>query len=270
MLVRGLMAAPHALLIIAFFSAMISLIMTSFYSDGTFSTHIYTDILQRSSYQRVILRTVWISVLTTGLCLLLGYPLAYFLSRSRHRNVLLLLIISPWLVSLVVRTFAWMVILGNTGVVNTALMAMGLTVEPIQLIYNSFGVVIGLVHIFIPFMVIAILSVLLVMDPALEEAGGSLGATPFQTFRRVTWPLSIRGVISGTSLVYLMSSGAIVTPLLLGGLRDRMMGTQIYQEVFQVFNADRASAMAVILLATSLAVVLPLQALDAHVQKNRS
>jgi putative spermidine/putrescine transport system permease protein len=123
------------------------------------------------------------------------------------------------------------------------------------------------VHVLLPFMIISILATLSQLDRRLTEAGMSLGAGPLETFGRVTLPLSLPGVLSGCSLVYLIASGAIITPLLLGGLRDRMLGTQIFQEIFALYNFRRAAAMAVILLVSSLVVIIPMQVAEARVRR---
>lgn len=255
--------APMGLLIAAFTLSIAGLLWSSLSQGGP---ALYLDLLADPGIQRVLWRTAWIAVVTTALCALLGYPLALFLARSPRRNLWLILVISPWLVSIVVRTFGWMVLLGNRGVINTALRDWGLIGPPIRLLFTPTAVLIGLVHVFLPFMVIAILSSLLQQDRRLEEAGRILGGTRWQTFRRVTLPLSMPGVIGGSSLVLLMSAGAIVTPLLLGGLRDRMLGTQIYSEIFQIYNFDRATAMAVLLLVTALILVAPLRFLEARIR----
>ncbi|MBP0496348.1 ABC transporter permease [Pararoseomonas indoligenes] len=256
--------APMGLLIAAFVLSVAGLLWSSATRGGI---GLYVELLSDPGILRVLWRTVWIAVATTAACALLGYPLALFLARSPRRNLWLLLVISPWLVSIVVRTFGWVVLLGNRGVVNTALRDWGLIDAPVRVLFTPWAVLIGLVHVFLPFMVIAILSSLLLQDRRLEEAGRILGGTRWQTFRRVTLPLSLPGVVGGSSLVLLMSAGAIVTPLLLGGLRDRMLGTQIYTEVFQVFNFERATAMAVILLVVALVLVAPLRLLEARVRR---
>lgn len=258
--------APMGALIAAFAVAIGGLVWTSFTKGGV---GLYAELLTDPITLRVLWRTVWISAATTCLCVLLGYPLALFLARSKHRNLWLILVISPWLVSIVVRTFGWMVLLGNRGVVNVTLRDLGLIDAPIRMLFTPTAVLIGLTHVFLPFVVIAILSSLLQQDRRLEEASRILGGTRWQTFRRVTLPLSMPGVIGGASLVLLMATGAIVTPLLLGGLRDRMLGTQIYTEIFQVFNFERATAMAVILLAMALVLVAPLRLLEAHVRRTQ-
>ena len=260
---RLLLFAPMGLLIAGFALSILGLLWSSLWNGGL---ALYADLLADTIIQRVLWRTAWISLVTSALCALLGYPLALFLARSPNRNLWLILVISPWLVSVVVRTFGWMVLLGTRGVINTALRDWGLIDLPIRILFTPTAVIIGLVHVFLPFMVIAILSSLLQQDRVLEEAGRILGGSRWQTFRRVTLPLSMPGVIGGCSLVLLMSAGAIVTPLLLGGLRDRMLGTQIYSEIFQVFNFDRATAMAVLLLALELIMVAPLRMIEARIR----
>ncbi len=261
---RLALLAPMALLMAMFAIAILGLIWTSATRGGL---PLYGSLITDPLVLRVIWRTVWVAVATTAICAVLGYPLALFLARSPRRNLWLILVISPWLVSIVVRTFGWMVLLGNRGVVNTFLREWGVIGPPIRMIFTPTAVLIGLVHVFLPFMVIAILSALLQQDRKLEEASRILGGTRWQTFRRVTLPLSLPGVIGGSSLVLLMAAGAIVTPLLLGGLRDRMLGTQIYTEIFQVFNFERATAMAVLLLIVALVLVFPLRLLEARVRR---
>ncbi|WP_149537861.1 ABC transporter permease [Siccirubricoccus phaeus] len=261
---RLLLLAPMAALLAAFLLAIGGLIWGSLVRGGL---GFYAELLTDPIVLRVLWRTVWIAAATTLLCVLLGYPLALFLARSRHRNLWLILVISPWLVSIVVRTFGWMVLLGNRGVLNTTLRDLGLIDAPIRLLFTPTAVLIGLTHVFLPFLVIAVLSSLLQQDRRLEEAGRILGGTRWQVFRRVTLPLSLPGVIGGASLALLMATGAIVTPLLLGGLRDRMLGTQIYTEIFQVFNFERATAMAVILLVVALLLVAPLRLLEARIRR---
>ncbi|RVT98639.1 ABC transporter permease [Rhodovarius crocodyli] len=260
---RLLLFAPMGLLIAGFALSVLGLLWSSLIHGGA---ALYADLLTDPIILRVLWRTAWIAVVTTGLCAVLGYPLALFLARSPRRNLWLILVISPWLVSIVVRTFGWMVLLGNRGVINTSLRGWGIIDSPIRILFTPTAVIIGLVHVFIPFMVIAILSSLLQQDRRLEEAGRILGGTRWQTFRRVTLPLSMPGVTGGCSLVLLMAAGAIVTPLLLGGLRDRMLGTQIYSEIFQVYNFDRATAMAVLLLVLALLLVAPLRLLEARLR----
>jgi putative spermidine/putrescine transport system permease protein len=265
---RLFLILPQALLIVIFAVAIFGAVLASFTAkSGGISFALYTSLLSSPIVLSVAMRTLYVAALVTVICVLLGYPLALFLSRSRHRNILLIVVISPWLTSLVVRTFGWIVLLGNRGALNSLLKSIGLITAPIRILNTPTAVVIGLVHVFVPFMVISILSVLQQQDKSLREAGMSLGAGPMETFARVTLPLSLPGVLSGCSIVYLLCAGSIVTPLLLGGLRDRMLGTQIFQELFELYDFQRAAAMAVILLLFSLLIVVPLQICETRVRK---
>lgn len=260
---RALLLAPALFLLLLFGFSVVQLIASSFVEEGRLSVSLYIDFFSRADYRAVFFRTIGVSLLVAALCVLLGYPIAYAMWRYKgNRNHLMILIILPWLVSIVVRTYGWMVILGPKGLINEFLAWTGLVERPLRMMFNTTGVIVGLVHILIPFMIISILSVMLHLDRRLEEASASLGARNYYTFFRVTLPLTVPGVITGTILVYLMSTGAIVTPVLLGGVRDRMMGTQMYQEVIQTFNFEKASMLAFLLLLAGLAVVLPLQMLE--------
>lgn len=265
---RLLLLAPAVLLLGLFGVSVVQLIASSLVDEGRLSLALYTDFFSRADYRDILFRTIRVSLLVAALCVVIGYPIAYAMWRYKgNRSHLMILIILPWLVSIVVRTYGWMVILGPKGLINEFLAWAGLIERPVRMMFNTTGVVIGLVHILIPFMIISILSVMLHLDRRLEEASASLGARSYHTFFRVTLPLTVPGIITGTMLVYLMSTGAIVTPILLGGVRDRMMGTQMYQEVIQTFNFPKASMLAFLLLLAGLAVVLPLQALERKLSR---
>lgn len=264
----ALLLAPSAILIGIFLIGLVRLIASSVLIDGQIDLHHYVDIMNRPDYVAMLGRTLRTAALTTFFCLLLGYPTAYYVARYQgNRNILLLLIIFPWLVSIVVRSYGWVVILGPRGLVNGFLMWAGMADRPFKLMYNDFGVVMGLVHVLLPFMIIAILSVLMQISRTLEEASMSLGGRPVYSFRTVLLPLSLPGILTGVTLVYLMSTGAIVTPLLLGGLGDTMIGTEIFQEVMHFFDYPKAAALATVLLVTAMAVVLPLQFLERWLSK---
>ncbi|APE45620.1 ABC transporter permease (plasmid) [Sulfitobacter alexandrii] len=256
----GLLLAPSALLMGVFVVGLVRLIASSLIIDGQFDIGHYTAILNRADYVAMLGRTLRIAALTTVISALIGFPTAYFVARYRgNRNFLLLLIIFPWLVSIVVRSYGWVVILGPRGLINGYLTWMGLIDRPAKLMYNDFGVILGLVHVLLPFMIIAVLSVLLQIPRSLEEATMSLGSKPSHSFRTVMLPLAMPGILTGVTLVYLMATGAIVTPLLLGGLGDTMLGTEIFQEVMHFFDYPKAAALATVLLVTALGVVLPIQ-----------
>ena len=200
-------------------------------------------------YLRLFGRTLRLGLITMAVCVVLGYPLAYFLARSRSRvqALGLFLLIMPLMVSAVIRVFGWIVILGRKGLVNQALAVFGL--DPVRLLYSETAVVIGLVNIFIPFMVLPIMASIERIPPSLEEAAQNLGANWAQMFRRTILPLSVPGLLSGCLLVYSLSISAFVTPALMGNSRERMAGQQIYDEVLVSFNWPSASSLALTLVA---------------------
>jgi putative spermidine/putrescine transport system permease protein len=199
-------------------------------------------------YVRLFGRTLRLGLITTVVCVMLGYPLAYCLARARPRwqAVGLFLLIMPLMVSAVIRVFGWIVILGRKGLVNQSLVALGL--EPVKLLYSETAVVIGLVNIFVPFMVLPIMASIERISPSLEEAAQNLGADWYRVFWRVILPLSLPGLISGCLLVYSLSISAFVTPALMGNPRARMAGQQIYDEVLVSFNWPSAAALSLTLL----------------------
>jgi putative spermidine/putrescine transport system permease protein len=199
-------------------------------------------------YLRLFGRTLRLDLITMAVCVILGYPLAYFLARARSRvqALGLFLLIMPLMVSAVIRVFGWIVILGRKGLVNQALAVLGL--DPVRLLYSETAVVIGLVNIFIPFMVLPIMASIERIPPSLEEAAQNLGANWAQMFCRTILPLSVPGLLSGCLLVYSLSISAFVTPALMGNSRERMAGQQIYDEVLVSFNWPSASSLALTLV----------------------
>jgi ABC-type spermidine/putrescine transport system permease subunit I len=206
-------------------------------------------------YVRLFARTLRLGLITTAACVVLGYPLAYFLARARPRvqALGLFLLVMPLMVSAVIRIFGWIVILGRKGLVNQTLVALGL--EPVKLLYNETAVVIGLVNIFVPFMVLPIMASIERVPPNLEEAAQNLGANWYRMFWRVILPLSVPGLISGCLLVYSLSISAFVTPALMGNARERMAGQQIYDEVLVSFNWPSASSLALTLVLLTVALM---------------
>jgi putative spermidine/putrescine transport system permease protein len=254
----GWLLLPALLVLALFLGSVVLLFLNAFWSKDGFSLLYFRQIVERPDYHEVFLRTVSISVVVALASAVLAYPIAWLLWRlPRWRNLLLVVVLVPWLVSLVVRTYGWLVILGPKGFLNEALRWVCAIQSPLPLIFNDLGVVIGLTHVLMPFSVIATLSVLLQIDTRLEEASESLGASGLATWRRVVLPLSLPGVFTGIGITFLTSMGAIVTPILLGGIRQKMAGTQIYQEVVYNFNMNKASAWALcLLLASGLGLVL--------------
>ncbi|MCC7281751.1 MAG: ABC transporter permease [Acetobacteraceae bacterium] len=217
----------------------------------------FAGILAREDYRATILRTFWFAAIVTVVSVPIGICCGLFLARTGlRRGPLLALVLTPWLVSVVVRSYGWTVVLGNRGVVNWALRAVGLTDAPVQFLYQPLGTIIGLVHVFAPLLVLSVMAAALHQDRALEEAASCLGSRPLQTFRLVTLPVLAPGIVTGSAIVFLLSCGAVVTPLLLGGLRQTMIASQIYQDIFHTFDLPKASAMSMILLAATLLIAL--------------
>lgn len=261
----ALLLAPVLFLLGLFLYGIGQMALLSVMDENGFNLRLFQEFFRRPDYVASYWKTIEVALLVSVYSALIGYPVAYALWRyPGNRNPLMVLIILPWLVSVVVRTYAWMVILGPKGMINETLSWLGVIDAPLKLMFNVTGVVIGLVHVFLPFMVISVLSVLLHLDRRLEEASMSLGGNRLYTFFKVTLPLSLPGIISGVTLIYLMSIGAIVTPLLLGGMSERMLGTQIYQEVMMTFNFPKASSLAILLLLAGLAGIVPLQWLETR------
>src|SRR5215470_13592917 len=218
-------------------------------------------------YVRLFGRTLRLGLITTAVSVVLGYPLAYFLARARPRwqAAGLFLLIMPLMVSAVIRVFGWIVILGRKGLVNQALAGLGL--EPIKLLYSETAVVIGLVNIFVPFMVLPIMASIERIPPSLEEAALNLGANWYGMFRRVILPLSLPGLISGCLLVYSLSISAFVTPALMGNARERMAGQQIYDEVLVSFNWPGASSLSLTLVMVTAALMFGALFATRHVSR---
>ncbi len=263
----GLLALLPVLAVLGLFAAAVfGMVQGALAGSRGLSLTYFQQILDRADYHDVFLRTVGMSLAVALAGTVLAYPIAFLLWRlPRWRNRLLVLVILPWLVSLVVRTYGWIVLLGPRGVINETLAWMGLVASPLPLMFNDLGVFIGLTHVLMPFAVIAILSALLQIDPRLEEASQSLGATGTDTLRRVLLPLSAPGIFVGINITFLTCMGAVVTPILLGGVRQKMAGTQIYQEMVYNFNLAKASSWALALLAASFAVLFMLRFVEARV-----
>lgn len=213
----------------------------------------YAKFLHDSFYQHVLLTTVGISALSTVLCLIAGFPVAYFMVRlasPRWRSLLFILIILPLLMGNAVRTAAWMVILGDKGLLSAMMAAVGLS--PVKLMYTPTAVVIGLVSVLLPFMIVTIQSVLEGIERNLEDAAESLGAGHLTVLRRIVLPLAMPGLLAGTMLCFILSMNAYATPVLLGGPQFHMMAPEVYQQVTKAMNWPFGAALAFILMAVTL------------------
>lgn len=205
----------------------------------------------------ILLNTLWLGVQVTALSLLLGLPLAYAytLAPARWQGLLMLLIVLPLLTSAVVRTFAWVVILGRQGIVNNGLLELGWISEPIRLLYTPAAVVVALAQIELPLMVLPLITALLNIDPNLRQASLALGAGHWRTLWQVTLPLAVPGLLAGSLLVFASSVSAFVTQTLVGGGQHILMPFYMYQQAIQANDYPFAAAVAVLLLVSVLAVV---------------
>ena len=208
-------------------------------------------------YLTILRRTVVWSLVCTAVCLLLGYPVAYLVARSgRWRAVLLFLVVLPFWTSFLVRTFAMIFLLRDSGLVNTVLLRLGLIDAPLTLLYTPFAVLLGLVYGFLPFMILPIYASLEKLDPTLLEAAETLGATPLAGFRRITLPLSLPGVVAGCFLVFIPSMGSFLTSDLLGGAKELMVGNRIQTQFAAARNGPFGSAASFVVTALVLVAVM--------------
>lgn len=226
--------------------------------QDTVSFHSYALFLTDSYYWKMAWDTLLLGVVVTFFSLLVSYPIALFLVRteSRFKGVLIALAIAPLLTSSVVRTYGWIVLLGNQGVVNTALQATGLINQPLTLVNNTVGVYISLVEIMMPYMILALLAGFGRFSTDLEQAAASLGANRWKVFWRVVWPLSMPGVLTGALLVFVLTISSFITPRLVGGGRVFLLATEIYDQATATLNWPFAAAISFILLALFGSVIV--------------
>ena len=211
------------------------------------------------TYLEIYWRSIWMSLLTTALCAVLGFPVAYAIALRvppRWKSALLLLVVIPFWTSFLIRTYAWMVIFRTEGVINTLLLGLHLTNEPLRLLYTPLAVFVGLVYGELPYMILPLYAVLQKIDPELLEAAQDLGASRVATFLKVTLPLSVPGLVAGAVLVFIPSVGAFVTPDLLGGARTMMVGNLIQNQFALVRDQPFGSAVAFLLTFAVLGVLL--------------
>jgi putative spermidine/putrescine transport system permease protein len=248
----GLVLVPLALTLVLSFHVYDA--ATGIKNEPTLSH--YVAVVSDGYYLGIFWRTLRLAALTTLICALIGAPEAYILSRMRDpwRSVFLLVIIGPLLVSVVVRAFGWSMLLGSSGLLNEALRALGSS--PVRLLYTETAIVIALVHVMLPFMVIPVWTSLQKLDPMIEAAAWSLGASRFTALRRVVMPQIAMGLLSGSLVVFGLSASAFAIPGLLGGRRLKMAATLVYDEYMRELNWPLGAAIAVIVLVANLIIML--------------
>jgi putative spermidine/putrescine transport system permease protein len=249
-----------ALFVACFVTPLLVLLALSLHSDVAMTTWTignYAKFFTDSFNYSILIDTLLLGVKATLVCLIFGYPIAWLCARAsaRWQSVLLFLVILPILTSVVVRTFAWIVILGRQGVLNQIAMGLGLIHEPLRLLNTEMGVVMVLAQVQMPLMVLPILTVLSKMDPNLADASRALGAGEWRTFWKVTLPLSLPGIIAGCILTYSASITAFVTQSLIGGARLIYMPLHIYQQAVGANNWPFAAAISIIFMMAVIAVV---------------
>jgi putative spermidine/putrescine transport system permease protein/spermidine/putrescine transport system permease protein len=231
--------------------------LSFFNMSGEFTLENYQKMLVYKSYARVFVETFKVSILTTLLCIIIGYPLAYFLSElpRKYASIFMLTVLLPFWTSLLVRTYAWLVLLQRKGLVNNFAIEFGLWDAPIKLVHNLNGTLIGMVHIMLPFLVLPLYGAMKRIDRQTIQAAANLGATPVQSFWQVFVPLSLSGVVAGSLIVFVLCLGFYVTPAVLGGGKVIMVSMQITAILEDQFNWGAASALGVVLLVTTFTVL---------------
>lgn len=259
---------PAALIFIVFFVAPVVLLLAFAFNPSevgvvTFSWNDFTletfaRFFEKPLYWGALLRSIGLSLIAAVIALLLGYPLAYVVAkepRPGRANLYMILILAAMQLDLIIRMYGFMILMGDQGLINDTLLRWGLIADPLPLMYNPFGVVVGMVQLALPFMILSLIGVIQGINPSLEEAARSLGAGTWKTFFTITFPMSMPGVLAGSLLVFAIAIGSYAVPVLMGGWRVLVMPMHIYQQVSEVGNWRFGAAIACILFAVSLFVV---------------
>jgi putative spermidine/putrescine transport system permease protein len=261
-----LLLLPAAILLIVFMAIpYLNIFVISFrnpgqgtpYADG-YTLLNYTRIFTSTLYQGQLFNTLWIGLVTTFITLVIGLPVAFQLGRAdlRWRGLAYGIVLSPLLVGIVIRSYGWTILLGNNGVINRTLINLGVIEFPLPLMYNSLGIIIALVHVFLPFMILPIMSAVQSIDPALVSAARSLGAGRVTVIRRILLPLAMPGIQAGCILVFVLSLSAYVTPAMIGGLRVKTMAVTVVDALLDTFQWPLGAALALVLSAIGALIVV--------------
>ena len=234
---------------------LFSIVISTFFPDSSFSFQNYISLFGSKYFQQVFGRSVRLSLLSTLLCALFGFPTAYYISRyARQKGVMMALAVFPMFTSPVIRSFSWMVILGKKGIVNQFLVNIGLFARPQSLLYNEFSMTVGFVQLFLPQMILSLLGVMDSIPGDLTEAAGSLGATKIVAFMKVVFPLSVSGLVTGAVLVFTGCMTAYTTPQLLGATDTQVLSTMVYQYAMSLRDWVQASAVAVVMIVVTMLI----------------
>jgi ABC-type spermidine/putrescine transport system permease subunit I len=250
-----LLAAPLLLFMLVFYALPVASMLTRSVSDPTWSFAHYGELAADPVFVKVFWNTLETSLIVTGSALLLGYPVALALVRSpKWAPLILVLVLLPFWTSVLVRSYAWMVLLGRHGLINEALLTSGLIERPLRILNTPLATEIAMTHILLPYMILPIANALRQIDPSLGRAASGLGASPLATFRQVTLPLSMPGVAAGVLLVFVLALGFYITPAMVGGPREITLSMLIAQQVDQL-NWAYASTLSAVLLAIALGLI---------------
>lgn len=231
------------------------LLATFFPGEGSFSLSAYVEIVKSAYFQQVFVRSVKLSILSTLICALLGYPAAYYIAKfSKNKGMLMAFAVFPMFTSPVIRSFSWMVILGKKGIINKMLVSLGIFAKPQSLLYNEFSITVGFVQLFLPLMILSLIGVLESIPDDLTLAARNLGCTAMESFTKITLPLSVSGLVTGSVLVFTGCITAYTTPQLLGGTDTRVLSTMIYQYAMSLGDWINASVVAVIMIIVTMLV----------------
>lgn len=231
-------------------------VISTFYQEGRLTVEGYQSFLTDSYFVGIFFLTLKISLLTTFICMILGFPTAYYISKLRVKKKLIYIALAvfPLLTSPVVRSFSWMAVLGKDGIINNVLMNLNLVSNPVQFLYTEFAILVGLVHLFLPLMIISLIGVMENIDEDLVKAAQSLGASKLTAFMKVVVPLSVPGLVIGSVLVFVGSLTAYTTPQLLGG-NVRVMATLLYQQSLTLNDWYMASIIATIMIVATFVII---------------
>lgn len=264
-----MMLAPGLIILLLCLGLPLISVLPPTFTAGQYPLSAYVEFFQDEYYRKILFRTLKIAVITTGICMAGGIPTAYFISRcdKKWRGLLLAASIFPMMTNSVIRSFAWINILGSNGIINRILLALNVADKPMKLLYTDLAIIIGSVYLFLPLMIVTVTGVMENIDDDMMEAAQSLGAGRFEAFMKVIFPMSLPGIIVGGILVFTGTLTAYTTPQLLGGNSNMVLATLIYQRAMSVGDWNGASAVALIMIVITLIVIRGFNALAARLDK---
>ena len=264
-----LIAPITILLVVVLILPLLSVLLPTVFEGGAVTLSRYIAFFQDPYYIKIFVRTLRIALVCTLVCMILGIPTAYFISRvsKKWRGILMSVALFPMLTNSVIRAFAWINILGKNGIVNQILSALHLVDQPLSMLYTEFSVLVGTIYLFLPLMIITLVGVMENIDNDMMEAAESLGASRLLSFVKVILPMSIPGIITGAVLVFTGAMTAYTTPQLLGGPKNMLLSTLIYQRAMTLNDWTGASVVALVMIVTTLIVMKGLNAIAGRLDK---